>query len=274
MKTYRFVSILLLALLLCPPTLRAASFAQQALFLSQSKVYAGQTVFIYSVITDDDAFPFFGELRFSDEAGPIGTVRVSLESGRATTVSVPWTPKAGTHTITANLVSSGGEEVEHQEAQFEVLEPQLSWATTSSDPLSRPATSSPSITRFDSSDAIVGTLARLSLPFATWVAPYFASIDAFRYDLVKELDAGAQWAKEEISKAALAPSDTGNTLWMIYATFALYGCAALGYFIGTVTIFYPGTIAAVAYLVWEVVRGMRTLLRASRRTVVPQRESE
>ncbi len=246
-------------LLFCVPLLtQAAGFAKQSLFLSQSAVYEGQTVFIYAVVTDDKPTYFNGELRFSDEKELIGSVPVSLEPGHASTLSVPWKPSAGEYKITAALVTSDGKPAESQEATFYVNGASSSPRATGIDPLSiKPKTEKAKASPVDSSAPILNTIGRVSPAFADALAPTFFSVDTFRKERAKSLDQGSEWSKKEISKAATAPSGTTNTLWLILTTFVLYLCASLVYFLGNIGIFYPAIAIAFFFLLWKIYSWVR-----------------
>ncbi len=254
MRKYFSISLLFLI----PSFIFAAGFAKQALFLSQSTVYEGQTVFIYAVVTDDTPTYFQGELRFSDATELIGTVPVSLKPGHAATVSVPWTPKAGEHTITAKLVTGDDTQTENQKATFYVSKVPSPPQTSAIDPLvTKPKVQGPLPSTVDTSTPILNSIDRFFPSIAQSVAPMFFSVDTFRKNSVKNLDQGTLWSKKEISKAATAPSGTSNTLWMILSTFVLYICASLIYSLGSISIFYPAITIIILLLLWKTLSWIR-----------------
>lgn len=254
------VGIAFLIASLIPAAALAAGFAKQSLFLSQSTVVEGQTVFIYAVVTDDATAPFSGVLRFSDEAGVIGSTTVTMDPGKASTVSIAWTPKAGQHTITAALVARDGTVAESEDAVFVVdktpappvadqLEPP---GTTETQPEPRVGT-----TTVGSSAPIVTTIAKFAPGVAGNVAPVFTNIDSIRTNSVKRLDDGTEWSKDAISKAAAAPSGLLNTLWLIVSTFALYVCASLAYVVANIALFYPAIVVIFFLVLWKLYRMVR-----------------
>ncbi len=257
-----FTSFLFLSFIFAanPDLAHGAGFAKQSLFLSQSTVTEGQTVFIYAVVTDESPNNFSGTLNFKDETGLIGKATISLEAGKATTASVSWTPKAGTHTVTATLTSAG-DTVESQEAVF-VINPKPvpadSAATTHTpdaiDALSQPTASS---TTIDSSEPVVASIGRVSTPLASRSQPVFSSIDSVRQQGVDRLYQGTQWSKGNIAKSATAPSGLSNTMWLILSTLVLYICTAFAYLLSNIGIFYPAILFIFFLILWKTYKLFR-----------------
>ncbi len=245
-------------LLLLPSFAFAAGFAKQSLFLSQSTVLAGQTVFIYAVIEDDSVTSFSGALHFSDETGPIGRVPVYLEPGKATTVSVSWKPGAGSHTVTAALKSPEGDIVESEDATFVVSDATASREATSSAAFSMSKKVAPrDLTATDSSAPIVNTISRVSPPLATKSQPYFDSIDNHRKSYVIDLVQKAEEAKKNIATSATAAPSIVNTVWLMWNTLVLYFCTAFAYLLSSIGVFYPALLFMSVLIIWKILSFFR-----------------
>ena len=259
-----FVNILLpiwvfgMCVFLFPTLSLGAGFAKQSLFLSQATVTEGQTVYVYAVVDNDNPEAFTGTLHVSDETGPIGNVPVTLQSGKAGTVSVVWKPLAGTHTVTAALTSSAGDTVESQDAVF-VVNPKPLPAVPSDSPAnsnsythSHTTSSTSTEPVVESSSPVVRSIARISTPLAIHSQPIFNSIDSLRLDGVTRLEQGTDWSKINISKQSTAPSSFPNTLWLILSTLVLYFCTAFAYLLSNIGIFYPVLVFIFFFILWRI----------------------
>ena len=255
--------IALLLVFLMPASVLAAGFAKQSLFLSQSSVTEGQTVFIYAVVTDDSDTPFTGILGFYDETGAIGSTTVTLLSGKASTVSVPWTPKAGVHQVIAKLVAKDGTVTETENATFTVdavPPPQPVKETPTTEPAvakKNTVTATTTTTTIDSSAPIEKSLSNIAPSIAPKATPIFGAIDSFRGTSVKLLDNGSDWSKNSITKAALAPGGFMNTVWLIFTTLVLYVCASLTYVVSNIALFYPAIVIIFLFVLWRIYRTIR-----------------
>ena len=107
---------------LCLPSLAfAASFPKQSIFLSKEAVTEGDSVLIHATIVNDATSAFSGDIKFYDEDGLLGTFPVSLSSGETATESVSWKPKAGSHTVSADIIAKGSTDaVETEQATFTI----------------------------------------------------------------------------------------------------------------------------------------------------------
>ena len=253
---------ILLFVVSMPFAVRAAGFAKQSLFLSQSTVVEGQTVFIYAVVTDDSDTPFVGILRFSDETGGIGSTTVTLQPGKASTVSVPWKPTAGQHTVTAAFVSHDGTVTESEDAIFFVDKtpaPPVADQLTQQPLLTAVTDQSKTIgtTTVGSSEPIVQTIKRVAPGVAVNTVPLFDTVDSLRTRSVQALDHGTEWSKSAITKAATAPSSILNTLWLIVSTLALYVCASLAYVVANIALFYPAIVVIFFLVLWKIYKTIR-----------------
>lgn len=253
-KHMRVSSAAIFLFIFFPSLAFAAGFAKQSLFLSQATVTEGETVFIYATVENDTPSYFSGTLKFSDENGAIGETQVALKSGVANTISVSWTPAAGQHDVTANLVTTDGKTIESEDSIFFVnpkpAPASLSEATSST--ATTTGTAAP--TAIESSQPIEQWLANTSPGAANLATPLFKAVDAGRFAAAQKLDSGTQWSKNVLAKAAKAPSGWLNTLWLILATLALYTCTVLSYVIGNIGIFYPVFALIFFYILWRLYR--------------------
>ena len=249
-----FFLVSLFVFVLYPGVVQATGFAKQSLFLSQSSVTEGQTVFIYAVVEDSTPNAFVGTLRFSDENGLIKEIPVSLESGKASTVSVPWQPKAGTHTVTATLATTAGTAVESQDATFTINAPH----PTASTPVQPSTTKNTERVSFSdqtivsSSTPVINLIGRFLPQAAAKSQPVFTSIDTLRTNSVAKLDQGTTWSKANMQQSAATPGSTQNTLWLILNTFVLYLCSSVAYALAHVGIFYPALVGIFFFILWRI----------------------
>ena len=252
----RFVSAVLL-FILAPSLAFAAGFAKQSMFLSQSTVTEGETVFIYATIENDTPSYFTGTLKFSDDSGPIGQTAVSLSSGVANTVSVSWTPKAGQHDVTAKLEKQDGTVVESEDSIFFV----------NSKP-SPAAASGAATSTASSTDSLASTTVESSQPLQNWIhekAPgaasltgsMFSTLDKARAAGARELNRGTDWSTNTLAGASKAQGGWQNTLWLIFATLALYVCSALSYVLTNIGVFYPVLAVVFLFILWRLFRMAR-----------------
>lgn len=238
----------------------AAGFAKQSMFLSQSTVTEGETVFIYAVVENVSPNNFSGTLKFSDASGPIGQTLVTLKAGVADTVSVTWTPKAGQHDVTAKLVIADGTVVESQNAIF-YINPKPSPASVTNSPASAPndslqATSSATstLTLIESSEPLQQYVLKYTPQVGKYTAPVFASIDKARTTGAKKLADGTAWSTKSLQDASAKPSSWKNTLWLIAVTAVLYICSALSYLLHNIGVFYPAFAILFLFVLWRLYR--------------------
>lgn len=260
MRDYRIVPFVLLSALAIPMVTSAAGFAKQSLFLSQSSVVEHQTVFIYAVVTDDTETQFSGTLHVTDELGDIGSTSVTLPAGKASTVSVPWTPVAGQHTVTAQLIAKDGTVTESEKATFTVdaaPPPPVKDQLPTTLPQKTTAPTMIGTTTVDSSVPIERSLSTIVPSVAPSTIPVFNAIDSFRKASVTALDGGSKWSQGSITKAASAPGGVVNTLWLVFSTFLLYLCASLAYVISNIALFYPALVVLFLFILWRIYRAIR-----------------
>ncbi len=249
-------------LLLSPFFAQAAGFAKQSMFLSQSSVTEGETVFIYAVVENISPNSFSGTLKFSDASGSIGQTAVTLKTGVADTASVTWTPKAGQHDVTAKLVTPDGTVVESQNAIF-YINPKPTPASPSSVTSSKAAATQTSAeatstsAHIESSEPLQQYVLRYT-PFAsTYTAPVFSTIDKARLAGAQKLTNGTTWSTKALQDASAKSSSWQNTLWLIAVTAVLYVCSVLGYLITNIGVFYPAFAALFFFLLWRMYRFAR-----------------
>jgi hypothetical protein len=235
MKLFFGVSIVLLL----PLTALAAGFAKQSLFLSQSTVSQGETVFIYAVVENDTQSAFSGTLKFADANGPIGSTPVSLNSGAAATVSVSWKPTAGEHDVTANLTTTDGAVVESEDSKFLIQPTPFSTSAAATQSPDSESSELSSSTTVESSKPIEQWVASTSPFIANYTAPILSTIDSGRTVSAAKLQTGNEWAEHSLATSVTKPSSWLNTLWLITATAILYICSALIYVVENIGVFYP-----------------------------------
>ncbi|MDQ5955041.1 MAG: hypothetical protein QG621_44 [Patescibacteria group bacterium] len=249
------------ALVFSPFVVQAAGFAKQSMFLSQSSVTEGETVFIYAVVENVSPNSFAGVLKFSDASGAIGQTAVTLKTGVADTASVTWTPKAGQHDVTAKLVTPDGTVVESQNAVFYINPkptPASPSTASSGGTIAEPtvsATSTPA--HIESSEPLQQYVLKYT-PFAsTYTAPVFSNIDKARSTSAQKLTGGTAWSTKALQDASAKPSSWKNTLWLIAVTAVLYVCSALSYLITNIGVFYPAFAVLFFFILWRVYRFAR-----------------
>ncbi len=236
-------------LLITPLFAGAAGFAKESLFLSKTPVTEGETVFIHTVVRNDAAAAFSGEVIFKNGETRVGAVSVNLASGGADAVSVSWQPSVGTHTVTAELTATDGIVSESESATFVVnAKPSATTATSTS-------------TSVESSEDLQNKLAGISPQAASAAKPVFATIDTLREKGVAALEAGEQWAKTKTS-GQVAGADTessgiANTVMTLVATFLAYVFVALKWLLSSAAIFYPVFVIVFFYLLWRLYKRMR-----------------
>jgi hypothetical protein len=255
---------LVLALLLIPSVVFGAGFAKQSLFLSQATVTQGETVFIYAVVENDSPSYFTGTLKFADESGAIGNASVSMKPGEAATYSTAWKPKAGQHSVSANLVNTSGDVVESENATFfvnSVPSPASPPGENVSIAFTNNASSSNATLNASStiqtSQPLENWLASSSPIVSKYVTPVLTAIDSGRTAASHVITQGTQWSKDTLKHAATAPGGWQNTLWLILATLGLYTFAALSYLINNIGVFYPAFAIIFFFILWRAYRLVR-----------------
>lgn len=222
----------------------AAGFAKESLFLSKSPVTEGDTVFIHAVIANDSTTAFAGDVIFEEGETKIGAVAVSIAAGGAETVSLSWTPKAGSHPVVAELTAKDGTVVEKLSATFSIAaKPQPKESTVTSS-IVQP------------SDEVQEAIAGISPGLASASEPIFDAIDGFRQKGADVLDKGITWAKSSESEAPSA-GGIGGTVLGIVKTILTYLMEVLRFVIGNAGIFYPALALAFLYFLWRTYKRFR-----------------
>jgi hypothetical protein len=165
-------------LLLLPAVALGAGFSSEALFLSKSPVTEGEEVFIHAVVRNDKPEKFEGELRFSEGDMRLGLVSAVLGAGEARTLSLPWTPAAGSHSVTAELVGKDSAVAASEKATFTVAakpKPLVAGTTTTQ-------------TEIESSAQIQEMIEGVSPAAAQGTKPIFNALDSLRERGAKLLD--------------------------------------------------------------------------------------
>ena len=91
-----------------PASTLPAGFAEGPLWLSTTTPREGVPLQIFLALYNASAVPLSGTVSVLVDGAEVGTLPLSLAAGAAEAASVPWTPKAGTHSISASIASSDG----------------------------------------------------------------------------------------------------------------------------------------------------------------------
>lgn len=254
----------LLSILLLPSFAYAAGFAKQTIFLSKDSVTEGDVVLVHAIVSNEASATFVGKLEIVEKGSSIGTVPVSLKTGEASVVSVSWKPAAGSHTLTAQLMDSANTVIEKESGTFAVA------AKPKTDEIVLPA--KPTQTELIQSSAdIQQKIAEFSPQAASTTAPMFSTIDSVRAQAAQTLDKGVSWSKKQIGQSGAnnsgvilgaeiektLPQKATSTLWMIFATLALYVLSIGRYIISTPGAFYPIFALLFLYILWRLFRRFR-----------------
>jgi hypothetical protein len=262
----RYLGAVFLCAFFLPSVAFGAGFAKQSLFLSKSPVTEGESVLIHTVVQNDAAATFGGNLVvFAQKDGAdkekIGTVAVSIAPQGANTVSVSWKPAAGSYAVTAELTQNDGTVVESESARFTINEKP------------KPASASDDIT--SSIDAQVQSSADVQAMIANFVPgisgisePFFNSIDSLRVKAGGLLDSGIAWGKTQTgskkpgevlgaSTQNTTPEGLLGTGSYLAGLIAVYFFSVLKWMVANTGVFYPIIAIAFLYALWRIFARMR-----------------
>lgn len=240
----RLVRLVFLFTLLAPGSVFAASFAKESLFLSRSPVIEGDTVYIHAVIANDAASTFKGEVVFEDNDERIGTVAVTIAPGGAETASLSWQPFAGTHPISAELMTEDSTVVEKLSATFIVRTKPMSETTAPSS--------------IEPSDGVREVIAGISPQAAEVAEPIFSTIDTLRQKGVKTLEKGIVWARSgNEGEVAGAQSGIADTVLGVVKTALIYLMELVRWLLSNAGVFYPVLALTFLYLLWRTYKRLR-----------------
>lgn len=104
----RFAQFAILGLFLFPFVSYAeanlpAGFAQNSIWLSSTRVVAGDSVNIFTVLYNSSENSISGDIIFTVDSATIGTKNFSLGAGETQIVSLPWIAKVGNHSVSARI---------------------------------------------------------------------------------------------------------------------------------------------------------------------------
>jgi hypothetical protein len=256
--------LIVAALLLTPSFVFGAGFAKDPIFLSKTPVTEGQSVHVYAVISNTDAGAFTGTLIFYDNSTKIGSTAINLAAGATQTASVLWTPTAGPHPLSAQLVAKDGTIAEQVAQSFTV--------TAKPQPVSAiPSTSSgQAAASIDSSAAIQKDIAGVSPQVASATEPAFNAVDSVRNSFADVLDAQIATAKAKVQATPkpgiVAGASTANTFadaqlanpatgaWYWVYTIYLWILQAVRWLVGSAGAFYPVVAIAFLYFIYRMYR--------------------
>ncbi len=167
-----------------------------------------------------------------------------------------WTPEAGAHNVTAELIK-GGETVEKRSATFRVAAKP------------KPATTSTQNTAaaVESSAGIQEKIEDISPAVAGVTAPFFTLVDGGRAKAADIIDAQLSTTKTKLGPEAgkilgaeetrTASKDPLGALWYVLQTLYFYLLTLLRFLVGNAGIFYPLLAVIFLYTMWKMVRSFR-----------------
>lgn len=254
---HRLFPATLFVLLGAPFFAGAAEFPSRALFLSHTPVTEGETVLIHAVVANDAADAFEGEVRYRTGETSLGVVPVTLDSGEARTVSLSWTPEAGSYTVVAELRSPDETVVASEQARFSIEEKPSAPKPDDQDEKTK--------TEVESSQNIQQAIAGVSAPVAEHSAPVFAFVDSARERGAQFLDGQIEQTKERLAERAVLGAATGteesggsDAFWKILQTIYLYTLTILRQVLSTAIYFYPLLALGFLYFLWRLYRRIST----------------
>jgi len=241
-------------LFLAPITALAAGFTKEPLFLSTSNPVDGETVLIHAIVSNESSVAFAGKLSFTEGAGSVGSIPVSLAVGEAQVFSVSWKPASGDHVIVATLKDTDGSTVGEVTQTFSVS--------------ARPTQISTQQTKggIDSSQLVQEQISNISPAVGNLLSPGFAIVDSVRGNAVDAIDAGVNWAKAEVGTKPPGgilglqtdkTSTVADTARFVAATFFLYVLSILRWLFASAAIFYPALVVLFFYGLWRMYKRMR-----------------
>ena len=240
-------------LFLFPTLVFAAGFAKESLFLSKSPVTEGETVLIHAVVANEKAEQFKGEVQLRSGDATIGSTPLTLTAGEARTVSVPWSPKAGTHKVTAELKTNDGTIAESTQATFVVLEipkPAVAGTTTES-------------TSVESSAQIQEAIENISPQVADGAQPVFETLDSWREKGAEFLDGQITAAKKHVPGNILgaetvqqAKDNPVGSVMTVFQTLYFYLLTILRYIIASAILSYPLLVVLFLWGLWKLYQRM------------------
>jgi hypothetical protein len=249
----------LVSLFLLPVVAFGAGFAKQSIFLSRSAVMEGDTVLIHAVVENDSADKFPGEVVITDGSTKVGTVPTTLAAGEARAVSLSWTPAAGNHTITAELLDSAGTVVESESATFDVA--------AKPKPAAKITATTSEAAAVESSQGIQKQIGNLSPTAEGAAAPVFKLVDSGREALAGVLDGQLASVKPKLTPTPLPGlvegaqtvklPDEQSWFWSILYTVYYYILTVLRFLVGSAAVFYPLLCLAFFYILWRTFKRFR-----------------
>ncbi len=249
----------------------AAGFAQSPIFLSKTPAVEGQRVRVYTIVSNDTSAPFTGIVIMAVDGIKLGSPAATIAAGAAQTVSVNWTPTAGTHTISAQLTNNDGTSVQQVSQDFTVASNEPA-PTNTSNSLSgtnafgnaAAAAGSVGSAHVEPSTDIQDSIKSFSPATENVVAPVFNAIDTGRAAAATQIQKAAQWSKDQTNTSIKSPvsgfvktpdTKTQNKVatgfWSVLATGMLWIFNALLFIITNAGVFYPVLAILIAYILWR-----------------------
>jgi hypothetical protein len=247
-----------LALAGYPQAALGAGFAQQSIFLSKSSVTEGDTVLIHTVVQNDSAAKFPGNLVIKDGDIKVGSVPVALDAGEAQAVSVSWKPSAGSHTIVAELQDAGGTVVESESETFGIA--------AKPKPKSAASATSSAAAAVESSAGIQTAIDGVSPAASGALAPVFKLVDGSRSAIADVLDEQIAKTKPKLAplpgvvagtSTSIQTPQQGSWFGSIFNTVYFYILTMLRFVIGSAGVFYPVLALVFFYILWRTFKRFR-----------------
>jgi len=241
-----------------PLWVSAAGFASQPIFLSKSPVTEGDTVKIYTIVSNSTGVKFTGEVVIKEDDVKIGATPVSLAAGATQTTSVSWKPDAGNHAVIAQLQATDGSVAEEKSATFTINEKPKPPA-----PPKVQDTSAFQSAAVESSQGIQDQIGSFSPQTASFLAPAFKWIDGARLKMSDTLNGQLLNAGQHVKGGGAVeglqtenPGWSGGVLGILW-TLYFYLLTILTYLISHAGVFYPVAAIAFLYLLWKLFRRIR-----------------
>ncbi len=242
------------ALLFFPVIASAAQFVNQPIFLSKSPATEGVKIRVYANVSNESATAFSGTVAISADGAKLGSATSVMAVGATQTVSVFWTPTAGSHVINAQLIADDGTVVQQVSQTFTVQAAPAATATPGvPGAVAAGASAALNGSTFQSSGGLQQTLDNVAPVVATSTKPIFAAIDTMRAAMANALNNQVDVAHHALASSSPTTSGTAtstpirSSLWTIY----LYILLVLRFMVDNAYIFYPVFIIGVLYALWK-----------------------
>ncbi len=229
-----------------------AGFETQSIFLSRASVTEGETVLVYASVSNVSTGAFQGSLVFKDASKSIGNLPVSLSPGEARLVSLSWEPKAGAHTIVAELDDASGKSVATESQTF----------TVTAKPVVVAQSAANLAAAVESSAGLEQAISQISPQTGNVIGPILSSLDGLRSTAADILDSQIEQTQPKLPGGMLQgmpggankPQDAPGWVLVVFWTIYFYLLTIVRVIIGSVVIFYPVLAILFIYLLYRLYR--------------------